>query len=103
MARNTVYVIRVGTETPQGDGYTYLRWCDGEDYRWADRKDALRLRGRKEAEAAALAILRAMRAEGYDSPVRVVPAFGGAPTGFCPEKILGKIWQEGLSPVPIAL
>jgi hypothetical protein len=35
MARNTVYVIRVGTETPQGDGYTYLRWCDGEDYRWA--------------------------------------------------------------------
>jgi hypothetical protein len=97
------YVIRVGEDNRQGDGYTYLRWCDGEDYRWADRKDALRLRGRKEAEAAALAILRAMRAEGYDSPVRVVPAFGGAPTGFCPEKILGKIWQEGLSPVPIAL
>jgi hypothetical protein len=91
MAKNTVYVIRVGTETPQGDGYTYLRWCDGEDYRWADHKDALRLCGRKEAEAAALAILRAMRARGYDSPVRVVPATGGAPTGFCPEEILGKI------------
>jgi hypothetical protein len=57
--RNTIYVIRVGTDTPQRDGYTYLR-------------------------------LKAMCARGYTSPVRVVPA-GGAPTGFCPEKILGKI------------
>jgi hypothetical protein len=91
MTRNTIYVIRVGTQTPQGDGYTYLCWCDGEDYRWADHKDALHLKGRKEAEDAALAILRAMRARGYSSPVRVVPATGGAPTGFYPEKILGKI------------
>jgi hypothetical protein len=43
--RNTLYVVRVGTDTPQGDGYTYLRWCDGEDYRWGDRKDALRPQG----------------------------------------------------------
>jgi hypothetical protein len=91
MVRNTVYVIRVGTETPQGNGYTYLRWCDGDDYRWADLKDALRLRGRKEAESVALAILRAMCTRGYSPPVRVVPATGGVPTGFCPEKILGKI------------
>jgi hypothetical protein len=89
--RNTIYVIRVGTETPQGDGYTYLRWCDGKDYSWADHKDATRFQGRKEAEAAALAILRAMRARGCNPPVRVVPATGGVPTGFCPEKILGKI------------
>jgi hypothetical protein len=41
--------------------------------------------------------------EATPTPVRVVPAGGGAPTGFCPEKILGKIWQEGLSPVPITL
>jgi hypothetical protein len=91
MARNTIYVIRVGTETPQRDGYTYLRWCDGEYYRWASLWSALQLRGRKEAEATALVLLRAMRAMGYDSPVRVVPATGGAPTGFCPEKVLGKI------------
>jgi hypothetical protein len=88
--RNTIYVIRVGTDTPQRDGYTYLRWCDGEDYRWADRKDALRLKGRSAAHAMALWLLKAMCARGYTSPVRVVPA-GGAPTGFCPEKILGKI------------
>jgi hypothetical protein len=91
MTRNTIYVVRVGTQTPQGDGYTYLCWCDGEDYRWADHKDALHLKGRKEAEDAALAILRAMRARGYSPPVRVVPATGGVPTGFYPEKILGKI------------
>jgi hypothetical protein len=91
MARDTIYVVRVGTDTPQGDGYTYLRWCDGKDYRWADHKGALRLRGRSAAHAMALWLLKAMRAEGYDSPVRVVPASGGAPTGFCPEKILGKI------------
>jgi hypothetical protein len=101
--RNTIYVVRVGTETPQGDGYTYLRWCDGEDYRWADRKDAIRLNGRSAAHATALWLLKAMRARSYDPPVRVVPAGGGAPTGFCPEKILGKIWEEGLSPVPITL
>jgi hypothetical protein len=91
MARNTIYVIRVGTETPQRDGYTYLRWCDGEDYRWADHKDALRLQGRSAAHAMALWLLKAMRARGYNPPVRVVPATGGAPTGFYPEKILGKI------------
>jgi hypothetical protein len=89
--RNTIYVIRVGEDTPQRDSYTYLRWCDGEDYRWADHKDATRFQGRKAAEVAALAILRAMRARGYNPPVRVVPATGGVPTGFCPEKILGKI------------
>jgi hypothetical protein len=91
MARNTVYVIRVGTETPQRDGYTYLHWCDGEDYRWADRKDALRLRGRSAAHFMALWLLKAMRARGYNPSVRVIPAGGGVPTGFCPEKILGKI------------
>jgi hypothetical protein len=89
--RNTVYVIRVGTETLQGDGYAYLRWCDGEDYRWADHKDALHLKGRSAAHAMALWLLKAMRARGYNPPVRVVPATGGVPTGFCPEKILGKI------------
>jgi hypothetical protein len=103
MARNTLYVIRVGEDTPQRDEYTYLRWCDGEDYRWADRKDALRLRGMSAAHATALWLLKAMRARGYSPRVRVVPAGGGTPTGFCPEKILGKIWQEGLSPVPITL
>lgn len=94
--RNTLYVIRVGEDNRQGDGYTYLRWCDGEDYRWADRKDALRLRGRKEAEASALAIFWAMRARGYNPPVRVVPAGGGVPTGFCPEKILGENLARGV-------
>jgi hypothetical protein len=89
--RNTIYVVRVGTGTLQGDGYTYLRWCDGEDYRWADHKDALRLKGRSTAHFMALWLLKAMRARGYNPPVRVVPATGGAPTGFCPEKILGKI------------
>jgi hypothetical protein len=82
MTRNTIYVVRVGTQTPRGDG---------KDYRWANHKDALHLKGRKEAEDAALAILRAMRARGCNPPVRVVPATGGTPTGFCPEKILGKI------------
>jgi hypothetical protein len=91
MARNTVYVIRVGTETPQGDGYTYLRWCDGEDYRWANHKDALRLQGRSAAHAMALWLLKAIRARGYDPPVRVVPATGGVLTSFCPEEVLGKI------------
>lgn len=49
--RNTLYVVRVGEETPQGDGYTYLRWCNGEDYHWADHKDALRFQGRSRASA----------------------------------------------------
>lgn len=89
--RNTLYVIRVGTQTPQGDGYTYLRWCDGIDYRWADHKDALRFQGRSRAYATALWLLKAMRARGCNPPVRVVPAGGGVPTGFYPEKILGKI------------
>lgn len=96
MARNTLYVIRVGTETPQGDGYTYLRWCDGEDYRWGDRKDAFRFQGRSRTYATALWLLKAMRARGYSPPIRVVPAGGGVPTGFCPEKILGKIQEGGL-------
>jgi hypothetical protein len=89
--RNTLYVIRVGTETPQRDGFTYLRWCDGEDYRWANHKNAFRFQGRSRAYATALWLLKALRARGCNPPVRIVPATGGAPTGFCPEKILGKI------------
>jgi hypothetical protein len=39
------YVIRVGEDNRQGDGYTYLRWCDGNDYRWGDRKGVLAVPG----------------------------------------------------------
>jgi hypothetical protein len=97
------YVIRVGEDNRQGDGYTYLRWCDGNDYRWGDRKASLRFQGRSRAYATALWLLMAMRARGYNPPIRVVPATSGAPTGFCPEKILGKIQEEGLSSVPLTL
>jgi hypothetical protein len=103
MTRNTIYVIRVGTQTPQGDGYTYLCWCDGEDYRWADHKDALHLKGRKEAEAAALAILRAMRARGYSPPVRVVPPLVEHPRASTPRRSWGKSSKRACLLSPLTL
>lgn len=91
--KNTLYVVRVGTAIPpreqagQGDGFTYLRFCNGSEYGWADRKSALRL-NQADAEAAAVLLARAMKAKGYTPPVRLVPALGGMPTGFRPERFL---------------
>jgi hypothetical protein len=94
--KNTQYVIRVGEQNRAGDGHSYLSGLDraGLDragtypYLFSSkRRLAIRFTGRKTAEAAALDLYRLMTERGYNSaPVRLVPATGGAETGFRPER-----------------